>query len=113
MPSAFRPLIAQEDDQACAAFPTSGSDKTSTGIKQSGAIVQLVQDLDDFQDGGGMRVHGNTTTWSEGNELLEESWEIGDLFYQNWWWCLDQRIVDVSNRRRRERGLGRLRIVSN
>lgn len=73
--------------------------------------MRLVQDMDDFQDGGGVRVHGNTTAWHDGNELVEDSWEIGDVFYRKWWWCLDHRIVEVSNRKRRERGLGRLKMV--
>jgi hypothetical protein len=96
MPSAFRPPVAQEDDNA----PT-----------QSNAIVQLAHDLDDPQDGVGLRVHGNSTSWAGGNELIEDAWEIGELFYKKWWWCLDQRVVEVSNQRRKERGLGRLRTV--
>lgn len=127
LPSAIRPPVAQEvDDDPRVPTPnpisldplrmpdlhqSPESSTSSSGIKQSTAIVQLVQDLDDFQDGGGVRVHGNMTAWGQGNELIEESWEIGDVFYRKWWWCLDQRVVDVSNKRRRERGLGRLRLV--
>ncbi|CAO2655766.1 Nn.00g045690.m01.CDS01 [Neocucurbitaria sp. VM-36] len=128
MPSAFRPPVAQEDDDdldhLSAFVPVSLDPLRSPsshdsprmfsgdgGIKQSGAIVRLVQDLDDFRDGGGVRVHGNTSTWSEGNELVEEAWEVGDVFYRKWWWCLDQRVVEASNRRRGERGLGRLTMV--
>ncbi|KAF1845273.1 uncharacterized protein K460DRAFT_394964 [Cucurbitaria berberidis CBS 394.84] len=127
MPSSFRPPVAQEDDDhdnlsvAVAVsldslrppdkHSSSGSASRNGGIKQSGAIVHLVQDLDDFRDGGGVRVHGNTCTWSEGNELVEEAWEIGDHFYRKWWWCLDQQIVEVSNRKRGERGLRRLSMV--
>jgi hypothetical protein len=119
MPSAFRPPVAKEiddDDEPCQAFPTTaarqGDDFVSGGVKQSTAIVQLVQDLDDLQDGAGVRVHGNRTAWGEGNELTEDAWEIGDLFYRKWWWCLDQRIVELSNSRRRERGLPRLKMIS-
>ncbi|KAJ4371181.1 hypothetical protein N0V83_004397 [Neocucurbitaria cava] len=93
---------------------TQDSPSTSSrdgGIRQSSAIVRLVQDLDDFRDGGGVRVHGNTSTWSEGNELVEEAWEIGDLFYRKWWWCLDQHVVEASNKKRGQRGLGKLRMV--
>jgi hypothetical protein len=104
MPSAFRPPVAREDDE----------DEQLTSLqtretKQSTAITRLVEDLDDTRDGVGLRVHGNSTTWSEGNELIEDAWEIGELFYQRWWWCLDQKVVDTSNRRRRERGLPRLK----
>jgi hypothetical protein len=114
LPSSLRPLVAQEADEE-ATFPCKvpygNSAATENGIKQGGAIVSLVQDLDDYRDGSGLRIHGNSTTWSEGNELLEDSWEIGDHFFRKWWWCLDQKVIDVSNRKRMERGLGRLRMV--
>lgn len=67
-------------------------------------------DLEDFHGGEGLRVHGNMTAWGAGNELVEDAWEIGDDFYRKWWWCLDQRIVDVADRRRSERGVPRLNI---
>ncbi|KAF2036555.1 hypothetical protein EK21DRAFT_83512 [Setomelanomma holmii] len=118
MPSAFRPPVAKEEEdgaEPCWSLPSFAASPRSasidSGIKQSTAIVQLVQDLDDLKDGGGVRVHGNTTTWCEGNELTEEAWEIGAAFYRKWWWCLDQRIVELSNRRRRERGLPRLKMI--
>jgi hypothetical protein len=104
LPSAFRPPVAQEDDEEEQMVSS-----MSQGFKQSNAIAHLVEDLDDPQDGAGLRVHGNTTTWSDGNELLEDAWEIGDLLYQKWWWCFDSKIVETSNRRRKERGLPRLK----
>ncbi len=81
-------------------------------MKQSSAVVQLVQDLDDLEDGGGVQVHGNTTTWNEGNELVEEAWEVSSVFYNKWWWCLDQKIIETTNKRRRERGLARLKLIA-
>ena len=69
-------------------------------------------DFEGAGDNAGVHVHGNTTTWGEGNELTEDSWEIGNLFYKKWWWCLDPKIVEVSNRRRRERGLSRLSMTA-
>jgi hypothetical protein len=102
MPSSFRPPVAREDgDEDMIA--SSGGD-----IKQSTAIVQLTQDLDDMQDGGGIRVHANSFTC----ELHEDAWEIGDVFYKKWWWCLDQKVISVSNSRRKERGLPRLKALS-
>ncbi|KAH7068724.1 hypothetical protein FB567DRAFT_599113 [Paraphoma chrysanthemicola] len=83
MPSAFRPPVAREvdeDDETCQAFTFIAAGQHGA-VKQSTAIVQLVQDLDDLQDGAGVRVHGNSTTWGEGNELTEDAWEVGDLFY--------------------------------
>lgn len=119
MPSTLRPPVAQEDDDdddRCEISKVRDAANDSGpflgGIKQSKAIVQLVHDLDGVEEGAGIQVHGNTTTWGEGSELMEECWEIGNLFYRNWWWCLDQKIVEVSNRRRRERGLSRLRMVA-
>jgi hypothetical protein len=100
MPSALRPPIAREesDDHPVVEVGV---------IKQSTAICQLVQDIDDLQDGGGFRVHGDPFTC----ELHEDAWEVGDVFYKKWWWCLDEKIISVSNRRRKERGLPRLKAV--
>jgi hypothetical protein len=76
---------------------------------QGKGIMQIIHDIDDSQEG--VRVHGNIGgTWGEGSELVEEAWEVGEKFYRNWWWCLEGKILEVTNRRRRERGLGRLRL---
>lgn len=110
MPSKLRPPIAREDDDdesnAFGICMTSGQ-----RVGQSRAIMQLVQDLDDLQDGGGIRVHGNTVAWGFGNEYVEEAWEVSETFYRKWWFCIDQKIVNQSNVRRKERGLGRLRLT--
>ena len=114
MPSVFRPPVAQEEDDECFQAPDANHDTgpTGGGIKQSKAVIQLMLDLEGVQDSEGLRVHGNTTSWSNGNELTEDAWEIGDTFYRKWWWCLDQRVVEMSNRRRRERGLPRLKMIA-
>ncbi|KAF2830571.1 hypothetical protein CC86DRAFT_463849 [Ophiobolus disseminans] len=119
MPSAFRPPVAQEDDGTEDCCYSSAVSSTSPsqglvggGVKQSKAIMRLTLDLECVQGGEGLRVHSNTTSWSEGNELTEDAWEIGDEFYRKWWWCLDQRIVETSNQRRRERGLPRLKMTA-
>ena len=93
LPSQLRPTIAQDD----ASF---GKYK---------AIWQIVQDVDDPAEG--MRVYGNSTTWAEGCELVEESWEVGEKFYKNWFWALDERVIGISNRRRRARGVGVLKLI--
>lgn len=90
LPSSCRPLIAQDDDEE-------GPAK---------AIMRLVTDLDDHCDG--VRLHGGMTGWGQANELVEEAWEIGEVFYRNWWWCLDGKVIGNTNRRRRERGLAPL-----
>jgi hypothetical protein len=94
LPSAFRPPVAQDDDAA--------------SHNQGKAVMRLVQDLDDFTDG--VRVHGNMTGWGNENELVEEAWEVGECLYQNWWWCLDEKVVAVANKRRKQRGERPLRI---
>jgi hypothetical protein len=114
MPTALRPPVAQEVDEEAdfrCKVPNLDYPSPRGDIEQGGAIVRLVQDLDDYQNGSGLRIHGNSTSWNEGNELLEDAWEIGDIFYRKWWWCLDQKVIDVSNRKRLERGLGRLKMV--
>ena len=68
--------------------------------------MRLLTDMDDYRDG--VRIHGNMVGWGLGNELEEEAWEIGEVFHGNWWWCLDGKLLGITNRRRRERGLGPL-----
>ena len=89
LPPASRPPVAQGDDG------------------KGEGIMKLWQDLDDSHEG--VRVHGNFVEWGAGSELSEEVWEIGELFYRNWWWCIDARIVGTANAKRRERGLPPLR----
>ncbi|PSN73741.1 hypothetical protein BS50DRAFT_629728 [Corynespora cassiicola Philippines] len=92
LPSALRPPIARDE----------GSEW------QEGGLIRLVQDIDDSKEG--FIMHGDTATWQDGSELVEEAWEVGELFYRNWWWCLDRDIVEMSNRKRKGRGLTALRI---
>jgi hypothetical protein len=94
LPSAMRPPIAQDENVA------------SQG--QGKAVMRLVQDLDDFKEG--IRVHGNLAGWGRESELVEEAWEVGECFYRNWWWCLDEKIITMANRWRRERGEGVLKM---
>lgn len=74
---------------------------------QSSAVIRILQDLDDTQ--GPVRNHGNAAGWGQGNEFVEEAWELGEKFYRDWWWCVDRGVVERSNRLRRERGEGGLR----
>lgn len=94
LPSALRPPVAQDDEGDSQA--------------QGKAVMRLVQDLDDFKEG--VRVHGNMAGWGKESELVEEAWEMGECFYRNWWWCLDGRVVDLTNRKRRARGVEALRL---
>ncbi|KAI6749385.1 hypothetical protein HG530_015224 [Fusarium avenaceum] len=97
LPSGLRPLVARED-----------GDQDGSG--QAKAVMQIVHDLDDMADG--CRIHGNLVAWGGGSEFAEESWEMGECFFRNWWWCIDGRLVNMSNLRRRQRGLGCLRIAA-
>lgn len=65
--------------------------------------MRLVQDLDHYKEG--VRVHGNSVSWGVHSELDDEAWEVGEIFFRNWWWCMDNKVIENSNRRRRERGM--------
>lgn len=75
-------------------------------------IARLMVDLDDGREG--VRVWcgrgGRGGMMGAAEELDEGNWEVGDVVYRNWWWCLDREVVENSNRLRRERGVGRLRL---
>jgi hypothetical protein len=76
MPSELRPPVAEEADEGVAfhfQIPNASSPSTSNSVKQGSAIVSLVHDLNDYEHGGGLCIHGNSTTWSQGNELLEDA----------------------------------------
>lgn len=111
LPSKLRPPIAQEDDDEGSSTFGVWSPPGTTSC-QSRAVTQLVQDLDDLQEEGGIRVHGNTVAWGQGNEYIEEAWEVGERFYRKWWFCVDQKIVNQTNVWRKRRGLGRLRLTA-
>ncbi|KAF2020894.1 hypothetical protein BU24DRAFT_487418 [Aaosphaeria arxii CBS 175.79] len=93
LPSALRPQVAREDDG---------------GDGQSKAVFQLIQDADDMNEG--CRVHATLLGWDGPNEMEEEAWELGEMFFRNWWWCFDGRVLASTNRKRRERGLLPLRV---
>lgn len=116
MPNKLRPPIAQEDDgpgsDTAEKWSWSSCKQGATPAGQCKAIVQLVQDIDDLEDGGGFIIHGNSVALGQGNEYVEEAWEVGESFYRKWWFCLDKKIVDQSNKRRLERGLRRLRLTA-
>jgi hypothetical protein len=64
------------------------------------AVMRLVQDLDDEADG--VRVANDPG--DDTDALSERSWEIGQVFYRNWWWALDAGLIERSNKLRRDRG---------
>jgi hypothetical protein len=68
--------------------------------------MQLMFDMKDT--GGGLRVWGS-------NPFDENNWEVGPVFFQQWWWALNSEIVKRSNQIRVQRGedILRLRDVSH
>ena len=66
------------------------------------ALVRCAYDIEDSTDG--FRVNG------EGMEM--DDWEVGEVFFKNWWWALDKSIVETSNAWRQKRGQSRLSIQS-
>ncbi|CAI6318710.1 unnamed protein product [Periconia digitata] len=94
MPSGLRPPVARDDEPG--------------SMGQGLAVLQLTTHLDDYRDG--IRVHGNMVGWGDSSEMVEEAWEIGECFFRNWWWCIDEGAVRITNMRRRERGLRPLRM---
>lgn len=63
--------------------------------------MQLMFDIKDA--GGGLRVWGS-------NPFDENNWEVGPVFFQQWWWALNSEIVKRSNQIRTQRGEDILRL---
>ncbi|KAL9105549.1 MAG: hypothetical protein Q9227_009293 [Pyrenula ochraceoflavens] len=63
-------------------------------------ILQILWSIKDA--GGGLKVWGS-------DPFKEENWEIGEVFFRDFWWALERGIVERSNRLRERRGEGGLR----
>jgi Domain of unknown function (DUF3425) len=63
--------------------------------------MQLMFDMKDA--GGGLRVWGS-------NPFDEDNWEVGPVFFQQWWWALNSEILKRSNQIRTQRGEDILRL---
>lgn len=59
------------------------------------ALVEFVYDLEDPFEGA--RIWGT-------DPYSDESWEVGEKLFQNWWWALDRRVLHRSNQLRLARG---------
>ena len=59
------------------------------------ALVELVYDIEDSAEG--VRI------WGE-DPYSDQSWEVGEKLFKNWWWALDRAVVRRSNEMRRSRG---------
>lgn len=65
------------------------------------ALVQFVYDLEDSAEG--MRIWG-------GDPYDAESWEVGQVLFERWWFIFDRDIVEQSNKWRQLRGASTLRL---
>lgn len=81
IPVSARPLRVQDDMQT--------------------VVMNMIYDMKDA--GGGLRVWGQ-------DPLNEKNWEVGQRFFELWWWALDSDIISNSNKLRQERGEDTLRL---
>ncbi|KAJ2906343.1 hypothetical protein MKZ38_002059 [Zalerion maritima] len=65
------------------------------------AIVYLAYDLEDSSEG--LRVSGDDV-------YDPQAWEIGQVVFEKWWFIFDRDIVAQSNRLRKARGAGALKM---
>ena len=70
--------------------------------RDANAIANIIYDMDDPTEG--FRVSGQ-----EGFE--PGNWEVGQAFFQKWWWSLDRDVVNRSNALRLARGVQPLRLA--
>ena len=66
------------------------------------ALMHMMADMDDTEEG--FRIAGD-------DGLDWQNWEVGQAFFNNWWWTLDRTIIQVSNKLREQRGAARLRLL--
>lgn len=59
------------------------------------ALVNFAYDLEDGSEG--VRIYG-------GDPCDPDSWEVGQVFFERWWFIFDRAIIDNSNKWRRLRG---------
>ncbi|KAK2791614.1 hypothetical protein FQN51_002163 [Onygenales sp. PD_10] len=59
------------------------------------ALVNLIYDVEDPTEG--MRVSGV-------DPFRPDMWEVGQVLFERWWWAFESRVIDGSNRLRRNRG---------
>lgn len=64
------------------------------------ALAELAYDLEDSTEG--VRIWGD-------DPYDDQNWEVGQKFWERWWWALDSDVVRRSNELRRMRGARLLR----
>ena len=65
--------------------------------------TRLVLDMKDHK--GGLRVWGS-------DPFNGNNWEVGQLFYERWWWAFPEEIIENTNALRKIRGEEALRLES-
>lgn len=68
------------------------------------ALVNLTYDMEDGAEG--VRIWG-------GDPYDEKGWEVGQVFFERWWFVLDREVIDQSNGWRRLRGAPPLRLAGD
>lgn len=71
------------------------------GDSMAGVMMQMVFDMKDA--GGGLRIWGS-------DPFNEDNWEVGQVFFEGWWWALNPEIVQKSNAKRLARGADILKL---
>ena len=65
------------------------------GDSMPNVMMHMVFDMKDA--GGGLRVWGS-------DPFNGDNWEVGQLFFDGWWWCLNPEIIKKSHQMRTRRG---------
>lgn len=59
-------------------------------------LLRLIYDMED-PGGEGLSLRGQ-------DPFEPRVWEIGQVLFERWWWAFETKIVEESNRKRKERG---------
>ena len=68
------------------------------------ALVEFVHDFEDSAEGA--RIWGD-------NPAEESSWEIGQAFFERWWWALSKDVIKCANGWRKLRGAKMLQMPAS
>ncbi|KAM0328024.1 hypothetical protein ACHAQA_005425 [Verticillium albo-atrum] len=71
------------------------------GARDPLALMNFAYDMEDQAEG--VRIWG-------GDPYDETGWEVGQVFFERWWFIFDRDVVAQSNRLREMRGAARLRM---
>ncbi|KAK3322857.1 hypothetical protein B0H66DRAFT_474618 [Apodospora peruviana] len=67
------------------------------------ALVNFIYDLEDGAEG--VRIWGD-------DPFDDQSWEVGQVLFERWWFIFDKGVLESSNYLRRLRGAEKLRIIT-